>query len=1146
MHPIKARLPECGLTSWAGLHGSSFALAIANAAAAAPGVTLVLARSGRQALLLERDLQQFMAPEQPLLHFPDWETLPYDLYSPHPDIISRRLATLADLPALDHGIVLLPVSTLMQRLAPLEFVLGRSISLHLGQRLNLGTFRETLVKAGYESSEQVIQAGQFAVRGGVLDLFAMGGEEPYRIEMLDENIESIRSFDIDSQRSKEQIKSIRLLPAREYPFDSDSIEKFRESYRLQFDIDTRNSPLYQDLRQGLHPQGLEYYLPLFFERTTSLLNYLRSAPKFIVQDGVSEAAERFYQQVEERYEQRRHDIERPVLEPEQLYFSWRVIISELDGVQGVSLDPAVGKPDSSVSFQTAPAPQVPLHEKSAQPAAALNNHIETSNQQILIAADSPGRREVLLDTLRAFDLQPDRLDGWAAFMESKSQLNIAVLPLDNGFAITADPGMAVITESELFGGRIRLREPGRVRERDPDAIIRDLADLHAGAPVVHLDHGVGRYQGLNVLQIDSQDQEFLTLEYAGGDRLYVPVASLHLVSRYTGSSPETAPLHKLGGEQWDKVKKRAAGRIRDVAAELLDLYARRQARTGHAYPVDLQLYTEFAATFEFEETTDQQTTIDAVLADMQSEQPMDRVICGDVGFGKTEVALRAAFIAAHAGKQTAILVPTTLLAQQHYSTFSDRFADWPVRVEVLSRFRTGKQSAAILAGLEDGRVDIVIGTHRLIQADVKFKDLGLVIIDEEQRFGVRQKERFKALRNEVDMLTLTATPIPRTLNMALSGLRELSIIATPPARRMAIKTFICPWDRSLIREAIQRELQRGGQVYFLHNEVRTIETAARELQEIMPVARVRIAHGQMHSRELESVMRDFYRQKFNVLVCSTIIENGIDVPSANTIIINRADKFGLAQLHQLRGRVGRSHHRAYAYLLIPDRRSITSDARKRLEAIQSLEELGAGFSLATHDMEIRGAGELLGAEQSGQIHEIGFSLYMDLLERAVAALKAGREPELDGPLTLSSDIELQIPALIPEDYLPDVYTRLMLYKRISGAANSNRLRELQVEMIDRFGLLPAAVKSLFELARLRIAARRLGISKIALGEEGGRVEFLPDAKVEPEALIKLIQSEPASYRLDGPEKLRISANLENAGQRIAFVQRLLAQLKSPS
>jgi transcription-repair coupling factor (superfamily II helicase) len=639
----------------------------------------------------------------------------------------------------------------------------------------------------------------------------------------------------------------------------------------------------------------------------------------------------------------------------------------------------------------------------------LKSYIQTGSQRILVAADSPGRREVVIDTLRTFDVQPVSVTDWAEFAGSDHDLTIAVLPLDSGFEVNLDPAITIITESELFGGRIRQQDAGRVRERDPEAIIRDLADLSIGAPVVHEDHGVGRYQGLNILEIDEQEQEFLTLEYAGKDRLYVPVAALQMVSRYTGSSPETAPLHRLGGDQWANVKKRAAKRIRDVAAELLELYAKRQSRSGHAYPVDRQLFAEFAATFDFEETNDQQTAIEAVLADMQTDQPMDRVICGDVGFGKTEVALRAAFTAAQAGRQTAILVPTTLLAQQHYSTFSDRFADWPVRVEVLSRFRTGKQTNSILAGLADGTVDIIIGTHRLIQADIKFKQLGLVIIDEEQRFGVRQKERLKALRSEVDMLTLTATPIPRTLNMALSGLRELSIIATPPARRMAVKTFISPWDKSLIREAIQRELQRGGQVYFLHNEVRTIETAARELQELMPAARIRVAHGQMQGRELESVMRDFYRQRFNVLVCSTIIENGIDVASANTIIINRADKFGLAQLHQLRGRVGRSHHRAYAYLLIPDRRSISSDARKRLEAIESLEELGAGFSLATHDLEIRGAGELLGAEQSGQIHEIGFSVYMDLLERAVAALKAGVEPDLDAPSAMSSDIELQLP-----------------------------------------------------------------------------------------------------------------------------------------
>lgn len=1130
------------MRGWKGLHGSSFALAIASAAAAYEGLTLVLARSSRQAMLLEQDLQQFVPGALPLLHFPDWETLPYDLYSPHPDIISRRLATLADLPALDRAIVLLPVNTFMQRLAPLEFILGRSISLQLGQRLDLVKFRESLVKAGYESSAQVVQPGQFTVRGAVMDLFAMGATEPYRIELLDQDIESIRSFDIDSQRSREQKQTIRLLPAREYPFDTVAIEQFRNAFRLRFDIDTRNCPLYQDLRQGLHPQGLEYYLPLFFEQTAQLLDYLRTEPRIVVQDGVAAAAKIFYQQVEERYEQRRYDLERPLLAPGQLYMKWQDIEPELGKLAGASLEQTMLTRAGTVVFHTAPAPQLPLHEKAAQPAERLKSYLDNSGQRILIAADSPGRREVLGDTLHAFGLNPDKLAGWSEFIAAHSPLAIAVLPLETGFVCHAEPAIAIITETELFGGRVRQRDASRVRERDPQAIIRDLADLHTGAPVVHEDHGVGRYQGLNTLEIGSRVQEFLTLEYAGGDLLHVPVGSLQLVSRYTGSSPETAPLHRLGGDQWHKLKKRAAKRIRDVAAELLDLYAKRHARSGHAHTIDRQLITEFAATFDFEETADQQKAIDAVLADMQSEKPMDRVICGDVGFGKTEVALRAAFTAAQGGRQTALLVPTTLLAQQHFSTFSDRFADWPVRVEVLSRFRTGKQSATILAGLADGTVDIIIGTHRLIQPDVRYKDLGLVIIDEEQKFGVRQKERFKALRSEVDMLTLTATPIPRTLNMALSGLREMSIIATPPARRIAVKTFICGRDRSVIREALQRELQRGGQVYFLHNEVRTIESAARELQQLMPAARIRIAHGQMQGRQLESVMRDFYRQRFNVLVCSTIIENGIDVASANTIIINRADKFGLAQLHQLRGRVGRSHHQAYAYLLIPDLRSISSDARKRLEAIASLEELGAGFALATHDMEIRGAGELLGAEQSGQIQEIGFSLYMDLLERAVAALKGGREPELDGPVSLSSDIELQLTALIPEDYLPDVYTRLTIYKRIAGATDSAALRELQVEMIDRFGLLPQAVKNLFEMARLRLAARRLGIRKIVLGEQGGRFEFLPDANVDPGALLKLIQSDDHCYRMQGPEKLRIDVSLENAGQRIGLVQRLLSQL----
>jgi transcription-repair coupling factor (superfamily II helicase) len=779
-----------------------------------------------------------------------------------------------------------------------------------------------------------------------------------------------------------------------------------------------------------------------------------------------------------------------------------------------------------------------------QPGTALIEFTKRFAGRIMIAADTPGRRELLAETLGAFDLRPTRFETWADFLSADEPLGLAVLPVEEGFV--AGDSLAILTETQLFGGRARPRATRAAADRDPESIIRDLSDLSEGAPVVHEDHGIGRYQGLQALDIDNRPAEFLMLEYAGGDKLYVPVSSLHLISRYTGSSPESAPLHRLGGEQWEKAKRRAARKVRDVAAELLDLYARRQAREGFGFPLDRKMYAEFTSGFPFEETVDQQRSIEAVQNDMVSALPMDRVVCGDVGFGKTEVALRAAFLAVQGGKQAAILVPTTLLAQQHFSTFSDRFADWPVRIELLSRFRSGKQADVVLHDLAEGKVDIVIGTHRLIQRDIRFGRLGLVIIDEEQRFGVRQKERLKQLRAEVDLLTLTATPIPRTLNMAMSGIRDLSIIATPPARRMAVKTLIVQWDRGLLREALQREILRGGQVFFLHNEVRTIDRLAREVGELVPEARIRVAHGQMRERELEQVMLDFYRQRFNVLVCTTIIENGIDVPTANTIVVNRADKFGLAQLHQLRGRVGRSHHRAYAYLVIPDERSMTRDAHKRLEAIASLEELGAGFTLATHDMEIRGAGELLGEEQSGQIQQIGFSLYSELLARAVAALRDGREPELEQPLHRGTEVELHVAALIPDTYLADVHSRLTLYKRIASAADATELRELQVEMIDRFGLLPEAVKNLFEIARLRQQSEKIGVMRLDIGEQGGRLEFSENSTADPRALVRLIRDQPGRYRMAGPQKLSILLDEANAAQRLELAGTLLRQLGTPS
>jgi transcription-repair coupling factor (superfamily II helicase) len=1142
MSPTQARFAAGAgeVTLWSGLHGSSVALALLSAARHFHGITLVATRSSHQSQSLARDLQLLSVSSLPVLLFPDHETLPYDPFSPHPDIIAERLKTLSALSVLQQGIVLAPVSSLMQRLPPADYILQRSFSLAKGDTLVIDQFRQQLHHAGYEASEQVYQAGQYAVRGALLDLFPTGSSAPFRLDLFDEEIDSIREFDPESQRSTGQVNSIDLLPAREYPTDEASLEEFRRAFRLRFDVDTRRVTLYQDLRNDVHPQGLEQYLPLFYPETSSLLDYLPGPPQLVLQDDVYRAAEDQFKRTGERWEQRRYDIERPVLDPEELFLTPEEIRQRLDDLTTIHLPGEQDRRGSRALFASEAPPDVHIHERGKEPASDLKEFIHSFNGRILFAADTPGRREVLRTTLSAFGIQPKSFDSFAAFHGEGAPLGLAVLPIEEGFVLPAE--LALITEAQLFGGRSRPKAQRAVSERDPEAIIRNLTDLSPGAPVVHEDHGVGRYRGLESLDIDGREAEFLMLEYAEGDKLYVPVSSLHLVSRYTGSDPDSAPLHRLGSQQWEKARRKAAAQVRDVAAELLDLYSRRLARAGFAFPLDDRQYAEFASGFPFEETPDQQHAIDAVIGDLVSDKPMDRVVCGDVGFGKTEVALRAAFVAVQAGRQVALLVPTTLLAQQHFSTFSDRLADWPIKVDIMSRFRSGGQMGEILKKLADGRVDIVIGTHRLIQKDVRFKNLGLIIIDEEQRFGVQQKERLKQLRTEVDLLTLTATPIPRTLNMAMSGIRDLSIIATPPARRMAVKTLISEWDKAILREAIHREIQRGGQVFFLHNEVRSIERIAREVQELAPQARIAIAHGQMPERELETVMLDFYRQRFNVLVCTTIIESGLDIPTANTIVINRADKFGLAQLHQLRGRVGRSHHRAYAYLIVPERRSMTTDARKRLEAIASLEELGAGFTLATHDMEIRGAGELLGAEQSGQIHQIGFSLYSDMLSRAVDALRRGEDPDLAQPLHQGIDIELHIPALIPDSYLGDVQSRLTLYKRIASARDEAGLRELQVEMIDRFGLLPEPIKNLFEVAGLRLLSERIGITRLDFGPQGGRLEFAENTRADPGAVIQLIQQRSRDYRLDGPQKLRILIQQESGQERILAARTLLTRL----
>jgi transcription-repair coupling factor (superfamily II helicase) len=1120
---------------WRRPHGSALALLLAETAARHPGVLLAVTRDSHGAHLLEQDLALFAPADLEVLHFPDWETLPYDAFAPHPDLISQRIATLYRLPTVTRGLLIVPVATLLTRLAPRAFIGGTGLRLAVGQKLDLAAERSRLQAAGYRCLPQVMDPGEFAVRGALLDVFPSGAEKPYRIELLDDEVESIRRFDPDTQRSLDPVRVIDLLPAREYPTDPTALKAARNALLDRFPVDIRHSTLYQDLKSGTVPAGLEYYLPLFFDRTETLFDYLGSETLVLLEDGALEAAEGFLAQAEQRYQARKDDSSRPLFPVHELYLDVQALRERLNRGRRIELSDAADAADSGAF----PAPALPAGESLPARLAALRGK---EPARLLIAAESPGRREALLERLRENEPQPAVVDGWAAFRDGTMPLALTVAPIEAGFALP-ECGLAVLAERELLGERAPARRVRRRAGRDPETIIRDLTELNLGAPVVHEDHGVGRYRGLTTLEVGGETAEFLAIEYADGDRLYVPVAQLDLVSRYSGASPEAAPLHRLGGEQWERAKRRAAEKVSDVAAELLAIQASREAHPGTPLKIDRALLAQFAAGFPFEETPDQLAAIEAVLADLERARPMDRVVCGDVGFGKTEVALRAAFAAATAGAQVALLVPTTLLAQQHYQNFRDRLADWPLRVEVLSRFRSKRETDEVLNEAKAGRVDILIGTHRLLQGDLGFKRLGLVIVDEEQRFGVRQKERLKALRAEVNLLTLTATPIPRTLNMAMSGLRDLSLIATPPPNRIAVKTLITPWEPGLLREAFQRELSRGGQVYFLHNEVDTIARMQRELEALVPEARIRIAHGQMPERELEQVMLDFYRQRFNVLLCTTIIESGIDIPSANTIIIHRADRFGLAQLHQLRGRVGRSHHRAYAYLVVPDRRSMTADAVKRLEAIAALEELGAGFTLATHDLEIRGAGELLGEEQSGQIQEIGFALYTELIERAVRALKSGKVADFD---LLGSgercEVELHLPALIPDDYLPDVHTRLVLYKRIASARDEAALRELEVEMIDRFGLLPEPLKHLFALTRLKRRAAALGIRKFELGDAAGRILFHPQPAIDPARVIRLLQGNPRMYALDGPERLRINGGHPERATRLRAAEALLAEL----
>jgi transcription-repair coupling factor (superfamily II helicase) len=1142
------RLPVC--------HGSSDSMLLASLAAresAGGRILAVVCANALDAHRLALEVGWF-APALRTRLLPDWETLPWDAFSPHEDLISERLSTLYSLMRAEVDVLLVPASTALYRLAPPAFLASHTFHFDKGQALDEPRLVSQLTLAGYERVSQVVHPGEYAVRGGLIDLFPMGSTLPLRIDLFGEEIDSIRTFDPDTQRSLYPVDRVRLLPGREFPMDEASRTAFRGRWRERFEGDPSRSPLYRDVGNGIAPAGIEYWLPLFFDGTATLFDYLPQGTIIASHGDVEVAAARFAEDARQRHRFLAHDVERPLLSPDEVFIDATRFFSETRRFGRWALPrpenvlPGDAQQDDAPATQAAePAgyasalTDVSVNRRADNPVERLQRFLGLHQGRTLLVAESAGRRETLLQLLLDHGIQVPVVEDGPEFLRTGTGAALAVGPLQQGFRI-GDQTLAIVTEAELFSGTVRRTRRGlRETQTDVDSVIRDLSELKAGDPVVHVQHGIGRYEGLATLDLGDGPTEFLHLTYAGKSTLYVPVSQLQLIGRYSGANPDDAPLHQLGSGQWEKARRRAAEQARDAAAELLDLYARRAARTGHAFRIDMNDYEAFADGFGFEETPDQLAAIHAVVQDMVSGKPMDRLVCGDVGFGKTEVALRAAFVAVADGKQVAILTPTTLLAEQHFQTFSDRFADWPVKLAELSRFRSKKESQAAIEAIGRGEIDIVIGTHKLLSPTLKFPRLGLVIIDEEHRFGVRHKEALKALRAEVDVLTLTATPIPRTLSMSLEGIRDFSVIATAPQRRLAIKTFVRRETDSVIREALLRELKRGGQAYFLHNEVETIENRRQRLAELMPEARIAVAHGQMPERELERVMRDFHQQRFNVLLCTTIIETGIDVPSSNTIVIHRADRFGLAQLHQLRGRVGRSHHQAYAYLLVPDETTITKDAARRLEAIQMMEELGSGFYLAMHDLEIRGAGEVLGENQSGDMKEVGFALYTEMLNEAVRALKAGREPDPGAPLATTTEINLHLPALLPADYCPDVHERLMLYKRMANCATGEALDDLREELVDRFGRLPEAARALLETHRLRIQSRPLGIARIDAAPDTIIVQFEPDPPIDAAAIIRLIQSRK-DVKLAGQDRLRFSLATVDLAGRLQAIRQILKAL----
>ena len=1102
--------------------------------------SLILCSSSTQAHSLTESIR-FFAKENvasKVRFFSDYETLPYDFFSPGEAVISDRQKTLYELATDTPMTLVTSINTLMQRLPPPTFILGGSLSVEVGDQFDLLKQRQRLVDAGYQCVETVTEHGQFAVRGSLLDLFPMGQDLPLRIDLFDTEVESIRQFDTDTQLTIDKIQSVQILPGREFSLTRESIHSFQNRWHEELAGNPRDAQVYETISKGFSAQGVESYLPLFHDTMADFFDYLPESAQLFLAPNITDAAEQFWEDISGRYDQLSGNLDRPLLAPKKLYLPAEEVARQTKNyprTQWNKTKERLANPLPDIAFKH----KDEIHSRDFQ--ALLDTTART-----LVLAETAGRREILIETLEKEGIQPTLVDSWHGFTKTKASLALCVAPIEEGF-ITEDQRFSLITESELLNERVQQqRGSGQKNKRwvDADQVVRNLTELRIGAPVVHIEHGVGRYQGLISLKVDGRLNEFLHLEYAEKNKLYVPVTSLNLISRYSGADADSAPLNRLGTEQWDKAKRKAQEKIRDTAAELLDIYARRKAKPGYAFTNNKADYQSFCEEFPFEETEDQLNCMTAVRADMLAPRAMDRLVCGDVGFGKTEVAMRAAFTAVSSGKQVLMLVPTTLLARQHYDSFRDRFANWPVSIDTVSRLKSAKEQDAVMESFYQGKVDILIGTHKLLSQKQDVEKMGLLIVDEEHRFGVRQKEKLKSLKAEVDILTLTATPIPRTLNMAMASIRDLSIIATPPAKRLMVKTFVRPYEKAIIREAIQRELLRGGQVFFLHNEVRSIDRCAAELEELVPNARVGIAHGQMRERELEATISDFYHHRYDILACSTIVETGIDIPNANTMIIERADKFGLAQLHQLRGRVGRSHHQAYAYLLTPEEKSMTTDAQKRLEAIQAADHLGSGFTLATHDLEIRGAGELLGDDQSGQIHAIGFDLYQQMLEAAVTAMQSGTKASEINLQQQSVEVNLRTSALIPEDYLPDVNSRLQLYKRIASTKTEGELRELQVEMIDRYGLLPPQVKFLVRQQQITQDAEAIGIRKIECGELGGKLRFVEEPNLDPMKLIEMVQKSGGRYRFNGATGLQFTATLDSSEERYQFVENLLQDLKT--